>query len=67
MFAGADFYAAGQPLKLKASMPMAALDESLGYLVKNTFNKMGYLERLSQEPLRTFRLSFGVTTSVSRR
>ena len=52
MFAGADFYAAGQPLKLKASMPLAALDESLGYLVKNTFNKMGYLKRLSQEPLK---------------
>lgn len=40
MFAGADFYAAGQPLKLKASMPLAALDESLEYLVKNTFNKI---------------------------
>ncbi len=52
MFAGADYYAAGQPLKLKASMPLAALDESLGYLVKNTFNKMGYLKRLSQEPLK---------------
>ena len=52
MFAGADFYAAGQPLKLKASTPLAALDESLGYLVKNTFNKMGYLKRLSLEPLK---------------
>lgn len=51
MFAGADFYAAGQPLKLKASTPLAALEESLGYLVNNTFNKMGYLKRLSQEPL----------------
>lgn len=52
MFAGADFYAAGQPLKLKASTPLAALDESLAYLVKNTFNKMGYLKRLSHEPLK---------------
>jgi hypothetical protein len=52
MFVRADYYAAGQPLKLKASTPLAALDESLGYLVKNTFNKMGYLKRLSQEPLK---------------
>ena len=52
MFAGADYYAAGQPLKLKASTSLAALDESLAYLVKNTFNKMGYLKRLSQEPLK---------------
>lgn len=52
MFAGADYYTAGQPLKLKASTSLAALDESLAYLVKNTFNKMGYLKRLSQEPLR---------------
>jgi len=52
MLAEANYYAAGQPLKLKATTPYAALDESLGYLVKNTFNKMGYLKRLSQEPLK---------------
>ena len=52
MLAEADYYAAGQSLKVKATTPYAALDESLGYLVKNTFNKMGYLKRLSQEPLK---------------
>ncbi|MDP3597519.1 MAG: BREX system P-loop protein BrxC, partial [Nitrospirota bacterium] len=52
MLAEANYYAAGQPLKLKATTPYAALDESLGYLVKNTFNKMGYLKRLSQDPLK---------------
>ena len=52
MLAEADYYAAGPPLKLRATTPLAALDESLGYLVKNTFSKMEYLKRLSQEPLK---------------
>ena len=43
---------AGQPLKLKAASPMAALDEALEYLVKNTFTKMGYLGRSTTHPSR---------------
>ena len=52
MLAAAEYFVAGQPLKLKASTPMAALDEAMEYLIQNTFNKMSYLKRLSAEPLR---------------
>lgn len=50
MLAEADYYAAGQPLKLKAMSPLAALDEALEYLVTNTFIKMGYLKHLNPDP-----------------
>lgn len=52
MLVAADYSVAGQVLTLKASAPMAALDEALSYLVKNTFTKMGYLKRLTPEPPR---------------
>jgi hypothetical protein len=52
MLAAAEFFVAGQPLKLKASTPLAALDEVMEYLIQNTFNKMSYLKRLSAEPLK---------------
>jgi hypothetical protein len=48
----AEFFVAGQALKLKASTPLGALDESMEYLVQNTFNKMGYLKHLCSEPLK---------------
>jgi hypothetical protein len=49
MFAEADYFVNGKSLQLKATAPMAALDESLQYLVQNTFTKMGYLKRLTAE------------------
>jgi hypothetical protein len=52
MLASGEFFVAGQPLKLKASTPSAALSEAMEYLVQNTFNKMGYLKHLSAEPLK---------------
>ncbi|MDO9351683.1 MAG: BREX system P-loop protein BrxC, partial [Deltaproteobacteria bacterium] len=52
MVAGADYYAAGQSLKLKATAPMAALNEAIEYLVQNTFTKMGYLKYINAEPLK---------------
>ncbi len=52
MLAAAEYFVAGQPLKLKASTPMAALDEAMEYLIKNTFSKMSYLKRLAAEPLK---------------
>jgi len=52
MLAAAEYFVAGQPLKLKASTPMAALDEAMEYLIQNTFSKMSYLKRLSAEPLK---------------
>lgn len=52
MLAAAEYFVAGQPLKLKASSPWAALDEALEYLIQNTFSKMSFLKRLSAEPLK---------------
>jgi hypothetical protein len=48
----ADYFAAGRQLTLKASAPMACLDEALEYLIANTFSKMGYLKHLCTEPLK---------------
>jgi hypothetical protein len=52
MLAAAEYFVAGQPLKLKASTPIAALDEAMEYLIQNTFSKMSYLKRLAAEPLK---------------
>ena len=52
MLADAEYFVAGQPLKLKASAPLAALDEAMEYLIQNTFSKMSYLKHLSAEPLK---------------
>ena len=49
MLAAAEYFVAGQSLKIKASTPMAALDEAMEYLIQNTFNKMSYLKRLTPE------------------
>lgn len=52
MLASAEYFVAGQPLKLKAATPLAALDEAMEYLIQNTFSKMSYLKRLTPEPLK---------------
>ncbi len=52
MLSAAEYFVAGQLLKLKASTPWAALDEAMEYLIQNTFNKMSYLKRLAAEPLK---------------
>ena len=52
MLSAAEYFVAGQLLKLKASTPWAALDEAMEYLIQNTFSKMSYLKRLAAEPLK---------------
>lgn len=52
MVAEANYYAAGQQLKLKATTPMAAQEEALTYLVQNTFTKMGFIKRPNPDPPR---------------
>ncbi len=52
MLASAEYFVAGQPLKLKSTAPQAAIDEAMEYLIKNTFNKMSYLKKLHAEPLK---------------
>lgn len=46
----AGYYAAGQPLQPKSGSAAAALGEALNYLVRNSFNKLGYLTQLSANP-----------------
>jgi hypothetical protein len=52
MLAAAEYFVAGQPLKLKASTPIEALYEAMEYLIQNTFSKMSYLKRVTAEPLK---------------
>jgi hypothetical protein len=52
MLAAAEYFVAGQSLKVKATKPDAALEEAMEYLIQNTFSKMSYLKRLSGEPLK---------------
>ena len=43
-------YAAGQPVQPKGGTAAAALGDALTYLVRNSFNKLGYLSHLSANP-----------------
>ena len=52
MLADASYFVAGQRLEVAAGAPQAALGEAMEYLIQNTFNKMGYLETLRDDPLR---------------
>ena len=52
MMAAASYFVAGQRLEVSASAPQAALGEATEYLIQNTFNKMGYLETLCEDPLK---------------
>jgi len=49
MMVEAEYYVAGQPLKLKATAAWSALDEAMEYLIQNTFSKMSYLRQLTPE------------------
>jgi hypothetical protein len=51
LFSEAQFFANGQKLKTEGASPVAALDQALGYLIENTFTKMGYLKTLTENPL----------------
>ena len=52
MLTDASYFVAGQRLEIAATAPQAALSEAMEYLIQNTFNKMGYLKRLRDDPLR---------------
>ena len=51
MLIDANYFAIGQRLEVAGARPQAALGEAMHYLIENTFNKMGYLETLNDEPL----------------
>ncbi|WP_022975319.1 BREX system P-loop protein BrxC [Nevskia ramosa] len=52
----ADVYVAGQKPSLKSSNAASMFDEALGYLVANTFSKLGYIEHLNADPQKEIRL-----------
>ena len=52
MLADASYFVAGQRLEVSASAPQAALGEATEYLIRNTFNKMGFLKTLRADPLK---------------
>ena len=52
MLTDAGYFVAGQRLEVAAGAPQSALSEAMEYLVLNTFNKMGYLETLRDDPLK---------------
>ena len=52
MLTTAKYFAAGQKLTIKASIPAAVLDEAIEYLIKNTFSKMNYIEKITENPLK---------------
>ncbi len=51
MLVEAEYFVAGQPLPLDATTPSIAIDQSLEYLIQNTFTKMSYLRHLCENPL----------------
>ena len=48
MLTDASYFVAGQRLEIAATAPQAALSEAMEYLIRNTFNKMGYLQEASR-------------------
>ena len=46
MLSDASYFVAGQELEVSVSAPQKALGEAMEYLIRNTFNKMGYLKAL---------------------
>lgn len=52
MLTAAEFFVAGQPLKVKGTTPEAVLGEAMEYLIQNTFAKMGFLKKLTADPLK---------------
>ena len=52
MLTAASYFVAGQRLEVATAAPQAALGEAMEYLIQNTFNKMGYLKTLRDDPLR---------------
>lgn len=52
LLADATYFAAGQRVEISSSAPQTALDEALEYLIDNSFPKMRFLSKFSDEPKR---------------
>jgi hypothetical protein len=51
----AKYYAAGQPRNAPKGSVSAGVEETLNYLIQNTFRKLDYLKHLSKDPQREIR------------
>ncbi|MDB4631884.1 BREX system P-loop protein BrxC [bacterium] len=52
MLVEASYFVAGEKLELNANAPMSAMEESLEYLIENTFTKLSYLKHLNDNPIK---------------
>lgn len=52
MLAEARYFVKGNRLDVKSSTPESALAEALEYLIKNSFNKMGLIQVIHENPLK---------------
>ena len=52
MLGGASCFIAGTKYELRSNDPSGLLKESLDYLIENTFSKLGYLKKLTENPVR---------------
>jgi hypothetical protein len=52
MLVEASYFVAGEKLEINASGPITAMEESLEYLVENTFTKLSYLKYLNDNPVK---------------
>ena len=50
MFTEGEHFVAGQPRTASAATPAAAFDDSIEYLIQNTFTKMSYLKQICENP-----------------
>jgi hypothetical protein len=50
-----DYYASGQSLEQKSTVPKIALYNSVSYLIQNIYTKLGYLLALQEDPLKEIR------------
>ncbi|MBK8638067.1 MAG: BREX system P-loop protein BrxC [Chromatiaceae bacterium] len=57
----AGYYAAGQPLQPKGGTAATAVTDALNYLIRNSFNKLGYLAHLSANPQAEIKAVLGAT------
>jgi hypothetical protein len=52
MVSDAAYFAAGQKVEINTSTPSTALDQALEYLIDNTFPKMSFISKFSDDPKR---------------
>lgn len=62
-----DFYALGQKLSFKPLGPVVILDETLNYLVSNTYSKLGYIKVRQADPAAEIREVLSADTNSQQK